>query len=128
MYISIFFYLLDVWLKKVLLTWNNYIKHENPTPPPSVIKWLVHTPDMDILAIILWFNWLIKRNDSYKIMAYVRLLYIGNKTNTTSWGSVMVVIVRQLDLQLPMQSVPITTNVVSSNPAQARCIRYNIMC
>jgi len=26
-----------------------------------------------------------------------------------------------------MQSVPITTNVVSSNPAQARCNRYNIM-
>jgi len=26
-----------------------------------------------------------------------------------------------------MQSVPITTNVVSSNPAQARCTRYNIM-
>ena len=29
----------------------------------------------------------------------------------------MVVIVWQLDLQLPMQSVPITTNVVSWNPA-----------
>ena len=26
-----------------------------------------------------------------------------------------------------MQSVPITSNVVSSNPTQARCIRYNIM-
>jgi hypothetical protein len=26
-----------------------------------------------------------------------------------------------------MLSVPITINVVSSNPAQARCIRYNIM-
>jgi hypothetical protein len=25
-----------------------------------------------------------------------------------------------LDLQLPMQSVPITTNVVSSNPTQAK--------
>jgi hypothetical protein len=31
-----------------------------------------------------------------------------------------------LDLQLPMHSVPITTNVVSANPAQARCTRYNI--
>ena len=28
---------------------------------------------------------------------------------------------------LPMKSVPITTNVMSSNPAQARCTRYNIM-
>jgi len=27
-----------------------------------------------------------------------------------------------------MQSVPITTNIVSSNPAQTRCARYNIMC
>jgi hypothetical protein len=32
-----------------------------------------------------------------------------------------------LDLQLPVQSVPITTNVVSLNPAQTKCIRYNIM-
>ena len=29
--------------------------------------------------------------------------------------------------QLPMQSVPITTNVVSSNPTQVGCTRYNIM-
>ena len=29
----------------------------------------------------------------------------------------MVVIIRLLDLQLPFQSVPITTKVVSSNPA-----------
>jgi len=28
---------------------------------------------------------------------------------------------------VPMQSVPIGTNVVSSNPAQTRCTRYNIM-
>jgi hypothetical protein len=30
-------------------------------------------------------------------------------------------IVWQLDLQLPMQSVPITTEVVSLKSAQARC-------
>ena len=28
---------------------------------------------------------------------------------------------------IPMQSVPITTNIVSSNPAEAKCTRYNIM-
>jgi hypothetical protein len=38
-------------------------------------------------------------------------------------GTVVVVIV-WLDLQLPMQSVPTTTNVLSTNPAQVRC---NIM-
>jgi hypothetical protein len=32
-------------------------------------------------------------------------------------GLPLVVIIWQLDLQLPMQSVLITTNVVSSNPA-----------
>ena len=37
-----------------------------------------------------------------------------------------IMIICYLDLQLPMQSVPITSNVVSLNPAQARCTRYNI--
>ena len=36
-----------------------------------------------------------------------------------SVGAIVAVIIWWLDLQLPMQSVPITTNVVSSNPAQA---------
>ena len=39
-------------------------------------------------------------------------------------GAVVVVFVWQLDLLLPVQSMPIATNVMSSNPAQAR---YNIM-
>jgi len=30
-------------------------------------------------------------------------------------------------IKLPMQSVPITNNVVRSNSIQARCTRYNIM-
>ena len=42
-------------------------------------------------------------------------------------SGVMVVIVWHLDLQLSMQSVPITANVVSSNIAQVRCTQYNIM-
>jgi hypothetical protein len=40
-------------------------------------------------------------------------------------GAVIVVIVWELDIQLPMQPVLITTEFVSSNPAQARCTRYN---
>jgi len=36
-------------------------------------------------------------------------------------------IVWQLGFKLHMQSVPITTNFVRSNPAQARCTRYSIM-
>ena len=40
----------------------------------------------------------------------------------------MVVIVWLLDLQLPMQSVPITTNVVSLNPThgQVYSIQHNV--
>ena len=32
-----------------------------------------------------------------------------------------------MDLQLPIRQVPITTNVVSSNPAQVKSTRYNII-
>jgi hypothetical protein len=39
----------------------------------------------------------------------------------------MVVIVWKLDFQLPVQSVPITTDVASSNPAQGEGKVYNIM-
>ena len=35
--------------------------------------------------------------------------------------------IQLLDLHLPMQSVHITSNVASSNPAQARCTRCNTM-
>ena len=40
-------------------------------------------------------------------------------------GIVMAVNVCELDLQLPMQLVPITTDVVGSTPAQGEV--YNIM-
>ena len=39
--------------------------------------------------------------------------------------AVVVVIVWYLDLILPMQSVSIITNVVSSNPFMAWCTRYS---
>ena len=42
-----------------------------------------------------------------------------------AYRDVVTVIVWQLDLQLPMQMVPITTDVVSSNPTQGEV--YNIM-
>ena len=46
---------------------------------------------------------------------------------THQQGVVVVVIVWQLAFQLPVQSVPIITNVVSSNPSHVRCTRYNII-
>ena len=54
----------------------------------------------------------------------VRVLYM---LPPNIFVAVVVVIIWYLDLQIPMQSMPITTNVVSSNFAQARCIRYNII-
>ena len=44
---------------------------------------------------------------------------------TVQQGAVVVVIILYLDLELPMQSVPITTKVVSSNLAHGEL--YNIM-
>jgi hypothetical protein len=42
-------------------------------------------------------------------------------------GAVVIMIVWQLDLQLPVQLVAITTNVVSSNLFMERRTQYNIM-
>ena len=43
------------------------------------------------------------------------------------YEAVVVLIVWLLNIQLHVQSVHITTNVVSSNPTQVRCTRYIIM-
>ena len=51
-------------------------------------------------------------------------MLIGLFSTATSFnvkkGVIMVMIVWQLDLQLPVQSVPITTKVVSSNSAHGK--------
>jgi hypothetical protein len=54
-----------------------------------------------------------KASDFYNINHHIVWIFLCTKNK---WGTVMVIIVWKLDLQLPMQSVPITTNVVSSNP------------
>ena len=46
----------------------------------------------------------VQQNDKFSLYIYIFK------------GAFVVMIVWLLDLQLPMQSVPITTNVVSSNP------------
>ena len=60
------------------------------------------------------------------IVQYFTTIRVNNYI-TKLLRAVVVVIACQLDLQLPMQSVSITTNVVNSDPALARCTRYNIM-
>jgi hypothetical protein len=65
------------------------------------------------------FSWKKDRN-SVIHGTYLDLLY-------SLIGTVVVVIAWLLDLQLPMQSVIIITNVVSLNPAHARCT-YTTLC
>ena len=46
----------------------------------------------------------------------------------TSTGAIVVVIAWLLDLQLPVQSVSITTNVVSLNPAHGEVYSLQHLC
>jgi hypothetical protein len=48
------------------------------------------------------------------------LFVYGVPVTNNCLGTIVVVIAWKLDLQLPMQSVFITTNVVSSNPANGK--------
>ena len=68
-----------------------------------------------------------KQTIQWQNMLCVALYYCLFQSVFTEIGTVVVVIVWYLDLQLPMQSIPITTKVVSYNPTQAGCTRYNII-
>ena len=64
------------------------------------------------------------KTNKFKLINNKHLKWSGSP----SWREVVeVVIVWLLDLLLSMPSAPITISIVSSNPAQARWIRYNIM-
>ena len=62
-----------------------------------------------------------------KVSTPIYMILVSFKWSRKNTRTIVGVIIWLLDLQLPMQSVPITTNIVSSNPAQTRCTRYNIM-
>jgi hypothetical protein len=67
-----------------------------------------------------------KQSRIYKLLNFD--LHIDEVELQLHEEAVVAVIVWYLYLQLPVQSVPITTKVVSSsNPTQTRCTRYNIM-
>ena len=57
-------------------------------------------------------------------MKNVQMLWMVNNEHILKEKAIVALIVWQLDLQLPMQSVPITTDVVSSNLDQGEV--YNI--
>ena len=96
-----------------------------------IIMWINYTsPYMGIKLTILvvigtdWINITINFPSYFDTSLYTCLCTWKVNTFILKW---VVVVAWLLDLQLPMQSVPITTNVVSLHPAQARCTRYNIM-
>ena len=78
----------------------------------------IHTVFCFYFSLFFSVNWLIYyfSNSGILYFEYCISMHIH-------LGAVVVVIVWSLDLQLPVQSVFITTSVVSSNPAQARCTR-----
>jgi hypothetical protein len=62
---------------------------------------------------------ILTKKEKYEIMVVIERLKWNQRLNYVSdpldlWSVIMIV--WSLDLQLPMQSVPITTNIVSSNP------------
>ena len=82
-----------------------------------------HWPVLDFyssfqLITLIWFEELTKSTSFWKGILFYASLHVFQ-------GVVMAVIIWQLDLQLLMQSVPITTDVVSSNLDQGKV--YNIM-
>jgi hypothetical protein len=82
-----------------------------------LLKWYVVWPKRKTLTLFLNLvteKWLIQKEQE---CAYQPVTHHIN----LSWVMVFNAI------HLPVQSVPITTKVVSSNPAQERCTRYNIL-
>ena len=67
----------------------------------------------DVLILI---TPLVSSNSSYVASEYYKCGVVIFTVLFTELGTVMVVIVWYLDLQLPVQSVPIITKVVCSNP------------
>ena len=60
------------------------------------------------------------------VMVFIKLLYFSLKKGRGHHAMVKIILL-YLQLQLPMQSVPISTKVVSLNPAYGGYTRYNIM-
>ena len=107
--------LLSTNLNQVTIT--NIISGE----PRSTLCWLI------FIITLQWFSiHLIKIYARFIIFILSILLFEFVWLSRFHLPYIYIVKV-QADLLLPMQSVTITTDVVSSNPSQARCTRYNIM-
>ena len=77
------------------------------------------------------YDKIVQCDTSWQYTSVMQYLIIPVRNNHCT-GAVVVAIVWYLDLQLPLQSVPITTNVAISNPAHGtvnvHCIyKYNVL-
>ena len=57
------------------------------------------------------------KKEAVVVMIYLVMIKESKYVFYDEYKEGMIVIVWQLDLQLPVQSVPVTTKIVSSNPA-----------
>ena len=74
--------------------------------------------NLSVLSILYIFTILASKTPI--TLKFVCKAVTSISTNYRGGGGVVVVIVRKLNFQLPVQSVPITTNVVSSNPIHGK--------
>jgi hypothetical protein len=111
-------YLFCYMLKCVLIVvhWNMCFATTYPKLALNIKKYF----SIPILKYYTNFNMY-----AYSISCISYKVTISNQFTFTPIGAIVVVIV-WLDLQLPVQSLSITTNM-SFNPTRARCTWYNIM-
>ena len=72
--------------------------------------------NLSVLSIMYIFTILASKTPITLKFVCKAVTFISTNYREGGGGGVVVVIVRKLNFQLPVQSVPITTNVVSSNP------------
>ena len=119
-------YFLPVWVYLISILKAKSLCYSRDLPFISFVCHCFSRVEINsqILQRIFCFLTLLRTTLVLEICNAVRVLYMYPPH---IFGAVVVVMIWYLDLQIPIQSVPIITNVVSSNFTQARCIRYKII-
>ena len=117
--ISLYF---RIWSSMSPGCFNRYTMHwcGKETIPSGRVRKQWRTPFKDRRVKTRWWYILINRN--YRENTGKGKISVVSPGYTITISVAIVVIISLLDLQLPVQSVPTTTKVVSMNPA-----RYNII-
>ena len=109
-------------------TWDQY----SDDLPGSLISpsFLIHLVTLKLSYCYKWFkfikqSFLFTFSIEFHLFKHICLVIFSHFQKIL--GAIVVMNILQLDLQLPMYSVAITSNVVSLNPTQATYTRYNII-